>query len=344
MSLLNSSQSLTPRLLDVIIPTYKRPEGVLVAAFSVLGQIKRYHLGSFVGVTIWDDCSPDLDISSIDNALSEFKGLYRLGRNSFNHGMSLNIYSLVASVKSVFCTILTDDDWLEDGSLPDVLEEISKIQSISLADGKDSIGAFFIPRYSYLEDGSLHCIECRLSNYDELIHKGPINAIKYCKNAFILTGLFFRPSIIDFDFWLENHDNCFFPLLYYSSIAFSNKVCFLDRKWQHHTCLNICHWEAWGADELERRSRLHLDYLRALILISRKYPATSLVDRVLHALCLSQAFQREFACFNAPFCNHFLIALTLASQSIVLVFSYAFFFARRFISGLQSKPCFLHRA
>jgi hypothetical protein len=324
-----------PKLLDIIIPTYKRPQGAVVAGMSVLSQLKQYNIQNYINLTIWDDCTPDLNIDQISLALTQYAGLFRIGQNKSNKGMSRNICDLVEAAKSEFCTVLTDDDWFECGSLPEILEEIKQARSVSKIKSIQNPGAFFVPRYSYLDNGSLHCIECTPFQCDSIISKSPVNVIKYCRNAFILTGLFFRPSLVNFPFWRANQENAFFPLIYYASISISSDVKYLNRKWLHHTCDNLCHWEAWGSSDLQRNTRLHQDYLRALILVAHAYPAGGVADRLQHAKYLCQAFLNQLSTYGGPALNQLLVVFPLLRHSFLLACTYLVFLIRRLVLGLK---------
>lgn len=306
-----------------------------MAAISVLSQLNKFKIEDSVNLTIWDDCTPGLAIEQISSALFQYNGLFRIGQNKVNKGMSRNIYDLVKAAKSGFCTVLTDDDWFEPDTLPEVLDVIRSIQGASSSCCRNSIGAFFVPRYSYLDDGSLHCIECTPFPLDSVVAHSPSNTIRYCRNAFILTGLFFRPSLVDFSFWRENQENAFFPLLYYSSVSMLSDVKYLNRKWLHHTCLNLCHWEAWGRSDIQRNIRLHRDYMRALTLVGQKYPAASVTDRLRHAKYLSQAFAQQLSSYKGPILNQFFIVFSLSRNSPTLAFSYILFLLCRLVLVLK---------
>lgn len=325
-----------PKLLDIIIPTYKRPEAVVVAATSVLSQLKQYNLEDKINLTIWDDCSPDLNIDQISSPLSQYEGLYRIGQNNINKGMGRNIFDLVSAAKSEFCTILTDDDWFEPDSLPEILDEIKAFRSCSPSEHTATIGAFFVPRYSYLDDGSLHCVECKPFDHDSIIIPSSINVIRYCRISFILTGLFFRPSLVNYKLWQENQGNAFFPLIYYSSIATKFNIKYINRKWVHHTCLNPCHWESWGRSAHLQDARLLHDYLQALIIIAHTYPPIKFIDRYLHAKYLHCAIDAQLSSFRAPAQMQFEIVCALSRKSIVLLGSYMLFLLRSFFALIRT--------
>jgi hypothetical protein len=329
--------------LDIIIPCFKRPQGAVVAATSVLRQIKQYDVADQVNLIIWDDSTPGLDIGYFAQSLSDFDGLFRLGQNNANKGMSGNIYDLVSSSKSTFCTILTDDDWLEDDSLPEILDEIGAITASDNLAHQLYIGAFFVPRYSYLEDGSLHCIECKPFACDSLIPPSPWNVMRYCRNAFILTGLFFRPALVNLSLWQTHKANSFFPLFYYSSIAISSHVKFLDRKWLHHTCLNLCHWEAWGETDLQRYSRLHSDYLRALVMIAHIYPSTTLRSRLACTKYLWQALVEQLRSYVGPRQRQFVIVLSVSRFSIIPILAFLSILFMRPVLALRARLQVLKR-
>ena len=246
--------------------------------------------------------------------------------------MSANIYDLVMSSTSTFCTILTDDDWVEPTAIAEIVNILKSYHDEELARRDESIGAIFVPRYSYLDSGELHCVACSPFARDATIHPSPENVIKYSCNAFILTGLIFRPKLVDAASWLENIDNAFFPLLYYSSIASKSKIKFLNKKWFHHTCLNLCHWESWGASEFQRSLRLHHDYLKALLVLRMSYPPTKRSSqKTKYFLYYRDAIIAQLASYNGPIWNQFLIVFSLASHSPRLFNAYLIFMTRKLI-------------
>lgn len=245
--------------LEILIPMYKRPKLALRAAQSVVDQLSSFECPIRVTVTIQDDATPDL---SDDQSARLFDGLgpaVVIRRNSVNLGMSANIYSMVQGSSADYCTILTDDDYLQPGALNELT---SFIASLSLP-GAVAPSAFFTPRYSYLENGSLHCVACRSFLSDQTITAGPESSLLHCHAGFILTGLFFRPALIDFQLWERHGDNAFFPVIYFARLLSCGPVMFLDRNWFHHTVMNECHWERWGATEYLRQARLFTDFLLA---------------------------------------------------------------------------------
>ena len=313
-----------PYFLEFIIPTYKRPYSAIKAALSVLQQVKPNGLEKVVNVVLCDDFSPGLEAGFFRDALYRYINECTILRNESNKGMNANILNLVSTCSSSFCTILTDDDWIEPGALLEIVSELKHLTTAKAGYNQSSIGAVFTPRYSYLDDGSLHCIECAPFVVDTLIQPSQVNVFKYVRNSFILTGLILNPEFINFSSWRKNTENAFFPLLYYSSIALEHETLFLNRKWFHHTCLNVCHWEAWGATEQARSLRLHRDYLEALIQIKRAFKAPksgsekkSMLD-VFNSILVEQLFS-----FKGSKVKQILIVLSLSRVSPRLLLAYS---------------------
>jgi hypothetical protein len=252
------------RLLEFLIPAYKRFDGAINAAQSVARQIRAHSLDKLVTIRIVDDASPGFSSIDMAKALSEWKDYVQIGANPSNKGMSLNIYDMVASSTAKFCMILTDDDWLFTGALPEIAACLDSIA------GRPDIGGIFTPRYSYLEDGSLHCVVCRPYKHDKLIDPGPANSLRHCHNGFILTGFIFRPNLMAKEEWRENIQNSFFPVINFWGILRSYSVLFIDRNWFQHTVLNVCHWEAWGEGPKQQRRRLYSDYMNAISFMAQR--------------------------------------------------------------------------
>ena len=271
--------------LEFLIPSYKRPLTLIHAVESVAKQIEELKLSERVKITIVDDCSPNLDIDEIINAISSFSSFVSFKQNDANKGMSLNIRDMAANSNADFCTVLTDDDRLQPNSLKEIIQTLDSLNN--------NIGSFFVPRYSYLEDVSLLCIVCNPFDEDKKIEPSYLNSLKYLHNGFILTGLFFRPQIINFQIWDENIENSFFPVIYFADLLSNHHCLFINKNWFIHTVLNECHWDSWGTTEQMRLSRLYKDYMEAVTVSAKR--ASLKRSGVLLAMHL---FKEEVACYQ----------------------------------------------
>lgn len=245
-------------LLEFLIPTYKRLDGAVVAARSIACQILEERLEKCVSIRIVDDKSPNFSMEAITNALSVYSVCIDIQVNKLNKGMSQNIFDMVRSSEASFCTVLTDDDWLFPGALSEIIKYLQEI------DDKSNDGGLFTPRCSYLETGELVSVVCKPFNRDKLIPSGPVAAIRYCHNGFVLTGFIFRPRLMAIDDWRKNIDNSFFPIINFWGVLSASPILFVDKNWFRHTVLNVCHWEAWGAGKSEQGRRLYSDYMDAI--------------------------------------------------------------------------------
>jgi hypothetical protein len=156
---------------------------------------------------------------------------------------------------------------LHPGVLGEIAEELLGFRDL---DGRFEVAALFVPRYSYLEDGRLHCIVCQPFQDDCLITPSPEAVMRFAGNGFILTGLFMKPEKIDYGLWQANLPNAFFPIIYFGALLQVESVAYRNRNWFRHTVLNLCHWDAWGSTERLRLVRLCHDYLEVLALLRRR--------------------------------------------------------------------------
>ena len=275
------------KILEFLIPAYKRFDGAIKAARSIANDISAYSLSDYVSIRIVDDASPGVSRKLFSDSLSEYSEYVQLELNQVNKGMSLNIFDMVRSSEASFCAILTDDDWLFPGCLVEIISCLERVVDCP------EVGGVFTPRYSYLEDNSLHCVICRPFERDTLIRPGPINSLRYSHNGFILTGFVFRPCLMSERDCRTNIQNSFFPVVNFWKILGSHSILFVDRNWFHHTVLNHCHWESWGSDVIEQRHRLYVDYMDAIA-----YMAQNSSGRGPFYLCLLPIFfceVREYA-------------------------------------------------
>lgn len=266
-----------PHLIEFLIPAYKRFDGVAAAALSVAKQVAENGYEGIVKITVVDDASPGFNRERLVALLGNAAGLVGIESNITNKGMSQNIFDMVSGSNAEFCSVLTDDDWLIDGKLEEIIEYLQ-----SIVNNKE-FGGLFTPRYSYLESGELHCIVCKAFSTDNVIASGPASAMKHCANGFILTGFIFRPAYLARKEWSENIENGYFPIINFGLILFKYSILFIDRNWFHHTVLNVCHWESWGEDQLSQATRLYRDYMDAIGFLANTFESedTPLSSKVL---------------------------------------------------------------
>lgn len=249
--------------LAILIPVYQREEGVIRAVRSIVSQSSAHLLLGSLEVRVRDDASPSIDPQRLINTLKSIHPSILIDINPINLGMSANIRSMVMECSAAFCTILTDDDWFEADSISFVLEFIEDTRRSA----QSLVSSFFCPRYSYTENGDHVSTSCRFSTKSMLIPSSPLSTMRLADQGYILTGLFFRPELVDQAFWAENESNAFFPVLYFATLLCRGSCIYLDRALVHHTVLNTCHWEAWGNSTQAQQERLCRDFLLAISLV-----------------------------------------------------------------------------
>jgi hypothetical protein len=251
--------------LAILIPVYQREEGAIRAVRSIVNQSsQQLKLGS-LAIHVRDDASPNIESKRLIETLKSIHPSILADVNSQNLGMSANIRSMVLGCNAVFCSILTDDDWFEAGSISLLLEFIRDLKS----DSQNLVTSFFCPRYSYADNGAHVSTSCRLSSKNKIISSSPVTTMELADKGYILTGLFFRPEYVDQAFWSQNESNAFFPVLYFASLLCRGSCVYLDRPLVHHTVFNTCHWDAWGSSTQAQHERLCRDFLIAISLVHR---------------------------------------------------------------------------
>jgi glycosyltransferase involved in cell wall biosynthesis len=251
-------------VLSVLIPVYQRFEGALQACQSVLTHNQDDLEAGKIHVLVCDDASPSIDPEALGKEIATIHPLIEFKRNTNNLGMSANILEMVAACRSLYCTILTDDDWFEPGALTEIL---ALLESPLIR--REAVTSILSPRYSYLESGELVTISCRIRESNQLFPSNPRgNALALAECAYILSGYFFRPDCVDLGLWRQHIENAFFPIIYCASIIRTGSTFYLDQSLVHHTSQNLCHWEAWGASDRAQQIRLCHDYLESLAIVS----------------------------------------------------------------------------
>ncbi len=244
------------KLLSICVPTYKRSDTLRLCIDSVVEQILQYGLTEKVHIYVVNDASPDDTAVALTKyeTLEFFSGVNR----DKNLGMSANIKAMLkeASQISTYQLIITDDDRLQ----PDALKLIIKYLTEHIALHPD-VSAIWTPRYSYTDDDQLHTVVCNEFKNDRLVKPSIYNVARYMKNGFILSGLIVRADSIDYEYWEDHIENAYFPVLFFGKLLLNNGACYWKKNIVHHTVLNDCNWERWGASDLAIDHRLFSDYL-----------------------------------------------------------------------------------
>jgi glycosyltransferase involved in cell wall biosynthesis len=253
------------KLLTVCIPTYKRKISLRRCIDSVITQIEKHSLTQDVNIYVANDASPDdtAAVLSLYQSLSYFGAVTR----ERNLGMSVNIKHMLEEVaqKSDYQLIITDDDYLQ----PDALSEIVVfLRGQSRSSGR--VPAIWTPRYSYTDDGALHCVVCKPFERDTLVCPSALNAGRHMANGFVLSGLIVRGDHIDYRFWDQYDENAYFPVIFFGDLLFREGAHFWDKNIVHHTVLNECHWARWGKNDVVIEMRLFSDYVNAYSVLAKR--------------------------------------------------------------------------
>jgi glycosyltransferase involved in cell wall biosynthesis len=218
-----------------------------------------------VNIYVVDDASADGtgDILKQYKKLSYFDSVTR----EQNLGMNQNIKLMLSDTaqKSIYQLIITDDDYLQ----PDILNEIVDFINQQL-EAPFPPPVIWTPRYSYTENGDLHCVVCNPFHESKFIHPSAINAGRYMHNGLVLSGLILRADHIDYKFWDQYERNAYFPIIFVGDLLFRYGGYYWDKNIVHHTVLNQCNWERWGKNDIVISLRLLSDYLETNGILAKK--------------------------------------------------------------------------
>jgi glycosyltransferase involved in cell wall biosynthesis len=254
------------KTLSVLIPTYNRSKILHNAIESISCQIEHFCLQGDVDIIVCNDCSPD-DTKSYLETLKE-PYIATINR-PFNLGMSSNILSALTEIcNSKWVLILTDDDTLESNILPEILKKCDELLASEIA-------ICLTPRYSYLDDGNLHCIACQSFEKDTLVEPSPLIAGQLMGDGFILSGILLQPDQVDYSLWRGNIENSMFPAILTGATLRSQRGYYWSIKIVNHTVLNECFWDRWGKTDIDREYRLFCDWIEAYTILASSYYANS---------------------------------------------------------------------
>jgi len=246
------------KLLTICIPTYKRAKTLSRCIESVVSQIKKYSIDEHVSIYVANDASPD-DTEIQISKYSSLEYFYVITRKT-NLGMNLNIKSMLQETSTIskYQLIITDDDYLQDDALVDIVEHL-KLQSNREFDAP----IMWTPRFSYTESGDLHCVVCNPKDISFDIKPSIYNAGKYMMNCFVLSGLIIQAGCIDYELWNKYNTNAYFPVIFSGDLLLRKGGFYWNKNIVHHTVLNECHWGSWGENDVIIDLRLFTDFVNA---------------------------------------------------------------------------------
>jgi len=113
------------------MPTYNGAETIETALESVLSQVGPDKTG-LVEVVVSDNASNDETGPRALRLLSRYPGRVRYHRNETNIGFDANVDAVVHLAKGRFVWLLSDNDYLKDGAVNEVLEAIREHPDVAL--------------------------------------------------------------------------------------------------------------------------------------------------------------------------------------------------------------------
>jgi len=251
----------TGRCLAILIPTYRRPKQLGRALSSIFDSHSEVDL-SRIQVIVGEDGSGSPWDDEYNALWRQFGSRCTVFRNEYNLGMAENLLSLAHHAVSPYSMVLTDDDTLIPGMLPDVLALVERAGALGA-------GLIALPRLHVGEDG------VKRGRSATVFHSGRVrpsgtNALRLTPRAHILTGLVLRTDKIVNPCWSWAINNAYFPMaIQYYAVRDSGAI-FSSRRVVNHTIDNETHWHRWGSNRDEQSRRLYCDKSNMLESLTRE--------------------------------------------------------------------------
>jgi len=250
-----SSTGRPDRCLTILIPTYRRPRQLELALSSIFDNHSESDL-SKIQVIVGEDGSGPPWEEEYDLLWQKMGSKCMVFRNVHNVGMAENLLSLARHSQTMYSMILTDDDSLIAGALPELLALVERA-------GARVPGTIVLPRLHVDEDGRPRGRSATVFRSGRVRPSGT-NALRLTPRAHILTGLVLRTDTIVNSCWMWALDNAYFPMaIQYYAVRDSGAIL-SNKRVVAHTVDNETHWHRWGSTRNEQSQRLYRD--RSLIL------------------------------------------------------------------------------
>jgi glycosyltransferase involved in cell wall biosynthesis len=274
-------------LLSICVPTYNRDNLVFKCINSITSQIDESTVEEIAILVVNDKSTDDTEL-----VLSEINHpcVTVINRKS-NMGMSANIYTMLTKdVQSKYTLILTDDDYLEAGSIQFLVNAIKA----NILHGS----VIWSPRFSYDDDDNLITVACNDFRESCSVPPGYISVAKYANSAFILSGLILKMENLKTGIWRNHIENSYFPLLLAGENIFINGGGFIQNKLVYHRVLNKCHWSRWGATQSAIEYRLLKDKIESFYILKNFSVTNPFESLKFEMVLLNQVLVEYLQFFN----------------------------------------------
>ena len=236
--------------LSILIPTYRRPKQLGRALSSIFDSHSEGDL-SRVQVIVGEDGSGSPWDEEYNSLWQQFGSRCMVFRNDHNLGMAENLLSLARHAQGPYSMILTDDDMMIPGALPEVLILVERA-------GVFGAGVIALPRLRVGEDGVQQGRSATVFRSGR-VRPSAMKALRLTPRAHILTGLVLRTDLIVDPCWSWAINNAYFPMAIQYYAVRKGGALFSTRETVYHTVDNETHWHRWGANRSEQARRLYCD-------------------------------------------------------------------------------------
>jgi len=210
------------KILSFCIPTYNRACYIERCIESIIG-----YPYNDIEVVVKDNCSTD-NTEEIVKSYSDSR--IKFHKNSSNISMLLNIRTIIDFADGKYCFFLTDDDILIPGAIYIIKDFIFKNNPSVFK--SDSIVYLEKSKKSYVYSA----IQKTKSNND-LSYKERAEIILF---SHVLTGLCFKKTEVDFNFY-DNNIDLWYPSMLITGML-SNNMGYLAKPLTIHTWENEIFW------------------------------------------------------------------------------------------------------
>lgn len=115
------------KLLSISISTFNRSHFLKKNLDLLIAQIKKYNLENEVEIFVGDDKSTDQTPKLIKNYAKKYPFI-RFYINKKNLGLPENSFKMIALSKAKYLWMLSDDDYLIEGNLKSIIDNLKKFQ------------------------------------------------------------------------------------------------------------------------------------------------------------------------------------------------------------------------
>ncbi|UII33373.1 glycosyltransferase family 2 protein [Fulvivirga ulvae] len=231
--------SVSPHIIDILIPTFNRAEFLRRNINYLINEIESNKINKQVRIIISDNCSDDNTQSTVEQLVVRHPDINLIyNRNVKNIGLEANMVKLLELASAPYVLWTGDDDFLDKGYVKFCIDEI---------ENNDELGVIVTGILKEYEDGKK--VKIREPGFErKLLDPGYETILKYSYLGHQLSGLLFKREGLVENYLHFNEYRNIYPFIFF----LTDRMCQFQTLYipRFRTTIPVFNRKYWEYNEL----------------------------------------------------------------------------------------------